>query len=791
MNIETLPEGSPAGSGLRHLSMELSLDNITRTEAERLYNLYVTRNSSLSSAQEERGMRCAILAASYTASVKTVSGEELPCNPISIAQLLKGSEAHSTVVELKNFLNIVPLPDASRQKIQEIVAKFAFSLSFFQKYENLWDSLKIEGRDESVGLLKEAGWLLFILARSELLQKNMDLVENVYVLLGSLEFLIINAPSNLNSAVPKENALQFLAASLNSPEDKVQSASRKIAQYVQNLKASGEIRGNYEESMEGIFSLCHLNYNLRQFSLQYQRILTPDSIDERDFLGRAYKIGTPIKNKQPITPYMRQAMTFTTSKKLTSQRMLDWQDDVSLSSNLKDLKKAPPASPFIPPSTPMTTAMEMNRWIQTLIEEESGFEPRLKALCGSDAIYNEICSRLETNLEKLQSVFSTHGIGTVKVESSRFLFANFSEETVDNSSKSNSKIETLREIYWTALIRLLENEEKRMAGGNLQTILCNEEFQMSLVACCVETLLYTQNITSLSFMEILNVLGVSVFSFWKIINGFAQFDVRMPLPLRRHLREIEVKILNNLGWESGSPVLRVVQDYAHGGESKDGACDMFFRRVLSLSAHRVLELGEQLKLGDSVKELIWQTVKHALSEHTELLMDRHLDQVILCTVYGVSKLQGPISFKGLVELYYSMYPAEETLFSQVKLPSGTGDIIQFYNRVYLPKMKSFLTGNVSRFTPRIAALSPASPLRANLPAPLHYASLASPMRSPLSSPFLTPRTRKLWAKDSPSISSSRRICFEGEDANPCPKYFDMIVNTSEDPHMPMPTIRKA
>ena len=90
----------------------------------------------------------------------------------------------------------------------------------------------------------------------------------------------------------------------------------------------------------------------------------------------------------------------------------------------------------------------------------------------------------------------------------------------------------------------------------------------------------------------------------------------------------------------------------------------------------------------------------------------------------------------------------------------TGDIIRFYNEVYIRYMKSYLLplskgiAANARSEPRIPSLNPASPLRYNLPPPLiSYSPSESRncLSSPLRSPYATPRTKRLYAfGESPS-----------------------------------------
>lgn len=53
--------------------------------------------------------------------------------------------------------------------------------------------------------------------------------------------------------------------------------------------------------------------------------------------------------------------------------------------------------------------------------------------------------------------------------------------------------------------------------------------------------------------------------------------------------------------------------------------NMFFKRVLHLSAQRIFELGEALNISEDVKEKIWAIMKVMLSTEPQLLTNRHLD----------------------------------------------------------------------------------------------------------------------------------------------------------------------
>lgn len=90
---------------------------------------------------------------------------------------------------------------------------------------------------------------------------------------------------------------------------------------------------------------------------------------------------------------------------------------------------------------------------------------------------------------------------------------------------------------------------------------------------------------------------------------------------------------------------------------------MFFKRVLHLTAQRVLELGEGLNLSEEVIEKIWLIMKVLLSSETQLLVNRHLDQLVMSTIYGVSKVQPglQITFNNIINKYAEVFRTQRSI----------------------------------------------------------------------------------------------------------------------------------
>jgi retinoblastoma-like protein 1 len=96
-----------------------------------------------------------------------------------------------------------------------------------------------------------------------------------------------------------------------------------------------------------------------------------------------------------------------------------------------------------------------------------------------------------------------------------------------------------------------------------------------------------------------------------------------------------------------------------------------------------------------------------LYDHTSLLYNRHLDQILLCAVYGVCKVNSArgslleerqVTFRDIIACYHKQPQCREETFWTVSLEqtdpelevTRRGDVIQFYNQVFVPEVKSRL-----------------------------------------------------------------------------------------------------
>lgn len=147
---------------------------------------------------------------------------------------------------------------------------------------------------------------------------------------------------------------------------------------------------------------------------------------------------------------------------------------------------------------------------------------------------------------------------------------------------------------------------------------------------------------------------------------------------------------------------------------KDLTLQLFYKKLLYIAQERMLELLAFLNL-QVLEQPVFTIIKHAVWEKWHLLVDRHLDQIILCAIYGVAKVRKhSIMFKTIISHYQNASHLQEVTFksllpgvfkdislkarpSSPSLPPRKGaaalergDIIKLYNLVFMPTMKPYL-----------------------------------------------------------------------------------------------------
>eukprot|EP00826_Nyctotherus_ovalis_P044278 TRINITY_DN4771_c0_g2_i1.p1 TRINITY_DN4771_c0_g2~~TRINITY_DN4771_c0_g2_i1.p1 ORF type:complete len:778 (-),score=214.31 TRINITY_DN4771_c0_g2_i1:1581-3914(-) len=674
-------------------------------------------------------------------------------------------------------MDYVQLPSEVEVSLRAVINQFAFILTMFNKYEDVIRKMELDsGRD--IEARKILGWLIFITGRMQILNKKAEIVECARLLVAVMSLIFSSF---------KEGALRNLLCEIfkmNSTEPVIamETLVKKMTEEI--LRKELDLNEDNKDEMEII---------TKKLNAHYQRNLELDEIDERIFIAKEMKVTTPLK----LVPFARQGLanklltpckpdnpvdrTACTSKRvLTYETPISLKGSVTLSTKFNDIKfsqysfQSPYSVKKLPIATPITRAMEMNNWLQEYVAKEaanSGLPSSIvKVVPESNPLRRTLIELQEGILKKLSiELESVHSV--------------------------SSKLREVKALYAGIINEFLCHEEKKLNPIKLMQLLSCLEFHRSVLAASIETVLFVHNSMTLHFERVLEICELQVFDFWKLLRALLKFDSTMPGPLKLHFQQIEIKILTSLVWEKNSEMLERIEKFASnkGADSvapmrdieKDPidsavqfyiddcsvsdlapAYELFFQRILHLVSSKILTMSEALEIhGEATKEKIWEVMKYCLSSETHLLLNRHIDQLLLCAIYAVEKIEGRnIKFNAIINRYSDLHPhlseSLTSLFFQIKLDeTRTENLIGYYNHIFIPHMKSAIC-RICKELPltkspellprkKISALAPKSPLTASLP-PAQYQVEGFPRPGTLygaKSPMLmmTPRMKALYA----------------------------------------------
>uniref|UniRef100_A0A8C8SDG4 Retinoblastoma-associated protein n=1 Tax=Pelusios castaneus TaxID=367368 RepID=A0A8C8SDG4_9SAUR len=328
----------------------------------------------------------------------------------------------------------------------------------------------------------------------------------------------------------------------------------------------------------------------------------------------------------------------------------------------------------------------------------------------------------------------------------------------------------------------------------------------------------TNTETDLSFPWILSVLALKAFDFYKVIESFIKVEPSLTRERIKHLERCEHRIMESLAWQSDSPLFDLIkQSKEREGQvdqpeptctlnlplqhnhtaadlylspvrspkkkgstvpliptpiidaqpvvtpqtqkpQKSTSLSLFYKKVYRLAYLRLNTLCFRL-LSDhpELEHLIWTLFQHTLQNEYELMRDRHLDQIMMCSMYGICKVKNiDLRFKMIVTAYKELTNTNQETFKRVLIREGQYDsIIVFYNLVFMQKLKTNILQYASNRPPTLSPIPhiPRSPYKfSNSPlrVPAGNNIYISPLKSPykfseglLSPTKMTPRSRIL------------------------------------------------
>lgn len=298
-------------------------------------------------------------------------------------------------------------------------------------------------------------------------------------------------------------------------------------------------------------------------------------------------------------------------------------------------------------------------------------------------------------------------------------------------------------LYYQILEKLAIQESKRLGISDMSRFFNNELQQKCLVACCLEITI-SSNKLPCEFPLLLQIFHLDPYHFGNVIELLIRAEKNLSETAKKHLTQVEEKILESLAWTSDSPLWKEIE--ANGGHlltvqqvmppkrledpsrsdvhpqsNLQGApanhdqqlstpaesgqqrskCLIFFLRKVYKSVDKRLEMRFFLLTKEQQKK-IWTCFEHSLVNFPDLMKDRHLDQLLMCAIRIIDKVCNDVPISGGSikdslagnnnnEENSAAFPTPDTPSAHYPVPckEQRGNFFDFFNQVYSPKMSDF------------------------------------------------------------------------------------------------------
>ena len=269
---------------LDELSSKISLDYFIRSQSNQLLSSYKEKKPNWNEMDSEYIVRIAIFVAS---KLKRVEVDTM--NLLSLSSILKElSSLNDFMVKLKDFITTITIEPRIKSEIQSIITSYAFSLTLYNKYDELWNNLQINFTPEAMEL-KKIGWNIFLLGRVNLIQRRLEIVECACMLVAVVYVLVFNCESKIFSNINKNEpeCLSYLSSMIKGQPDQIKISATHLRRMLELFLQHHII---YSDSgLSGIFSNDQISLNYEKLSLEYIHKLLPSEFDQRLFIENSEK----------------------------------------------------------------------------------------------------------------------------------------------------------------------------------------------------------------------------------------------------------------------------------------------------------------------------------------------------------------------------------------------------------------------------------------------------------------------------------------------------------------------
>uniref|UniRef100_A0AAQ5XIR4 Retinoblastoma-like 1 (p107) n=1 Tax=Amphiprion ocellaris TaxID=80972 RepID=A0AAQ5XIR4_AMPOC len=308
--------------------------------------------------------------------------------------------------------------------------------------------------------------------------------------------------------------------------------------YIQKLfQKRGILKGN-EELLTEMLDPQNFIDNNKAMNREYEEyVLTVGDFDERVFLGADAdeEIGTP-----------RKIIQETTVSQTTAQNQL--QQHVEKSGSLA-------------PSTPLTGRVYLK-------EKDLLVTPVSSATQSVGRLQSMVAGLRTAPSDHLMQIFKSCSrdptesiLARVKILGQTFKehYTNDSDDTPGSHIDfAENRLKLAEILYYKILENVMVQETKRLQGRDMSVLLEQDIFHCSLMACCLEVVLFSYS-SQRTFPWIISIFKLAPFYFFKVIEVFIRSEEGLSRDMVKHLNSIEEQVLESRAWTADSALWSALQ----------------------------------------------------------------------------------------------------------------------------------------------------------------------------------------------------------------------------------------
>ncbi|KAL5004312.1 hypothetical protein ScPMuIL_017768 [Solemya velum] len=478
-----------------------------------------------------------------------------------------------------------------------------------------------------------------------------------------------------------------------------------------------------------------------------------------------------------------------------------------------------------PPMTPVRAALNTVQQLKNILsstsDEPSGTLREFFSNCATNPTVT-----IANRLNEMKQVFIEKFVG---------------EAGANQRVIAEQRLQSGIRLYYRVMAAMLQCEQERLSQTDFSTLLNNDTFHRSLLACALEIVIVTYDVSlnpstgavspedsHLSFPWVLEVFNLHSYDFYKVLESFIKAEPKLTSEIIKHLQNVETHILECDSWKEDSPLFgalakcevtqcsvppteltntstaelylspmkpsrtrglspglngfnpspRKKSPHPHSDSptepktpKRSQSLNMFFNKVCRLGYHKLQSLCTLLDVPKDLQHKIWTCFEYCITHKPGLMKNRHIDQILMCSIYGVCKVvEHEIKFRTIVQMYRDLPRADQTIFKHVLIEGEEFDsIIIFYNKIFMHNLKNTMLqfSSNKQLTPSL------SPVPKTLTSPLQASPVfsipgrknffvsplkQSPFKMPPSPSQMTPRSRQLYSFGE-GLGSSEKLRF--------------------------------